>query len=146
MMNQAAPRVAAVFLLAVSAVGAVPMGADNNNSGNKLNYGGLGFHAHDPFAHKFEATADADSAARRQLQAATPDKCSTDDSFQAWLALVNSACCQHAASACTNGLPSSCDQECANVLTPFASSCKSKLRDANIHLRDQQHKFTFLTS
>eukprot|EP01046_Picozoa_sp_COSAG06_P083789 COSAG06_NODE_30656_length_534_cov_4.062069_1_plen_32_part_01 len=32
-MNQAAPRVAAVFLLAVSAVGAVPMGADNNNSG-----------------------------------------------------------------------------------------------------------------
>jgi hypothetical protein len=108
------------------------MGADNNNSGNKLNYGGLGFHAHDPFAHKFEATADADSAARRQLQAATPDKCSTDDSFQAWLALVNSACCQHAASACTNGLPSSCDQECANVLTPFASSCKSKLRDANM--------------
>ena len=55
----------------------------------------------------------------RRLQAGgRPDQCSDDASFQAWLALVNSACCEHAATPCTNGLPSACDEECANVLTP----------------------------
>ena len=47
-------------------------------------------------------------ATHRLLQAATPDRCTEDSSFQAWLAVVNQACCQKAASACTNGLPSSC--------------------------------------
>ena len=45
-----------------------------------------------------------------------------------WLSLVNAACCTTAASACSGGLPTSCDQECANVLKPFQKSCKSQLR------------------
>ena len=102
--------------------------------------------------------ADVDgSSARRQLQS-TPDRCSDDASYQAWLALVNSACCTHAESQCANGLPTSartalpglgltwriaadcalrarragCDLECANVLKPFQKSCKSQLRAAGI--------------
>lgn len=35
-------------------------------------------------------------------------------------------------SACTNGLPSACDQQCANVLKPFQSACKSQLRSGGI--------------
>ena len=72
------------------------------------------------------------TTAPRQLQAAGPDKCTSDESFQAWLDLVNSACCQHSAAPCTNGLPSACDQECANVLKPFQSSCKAQLQSAGI--------------
>ena len=40
-------------------------------------------------------------------------------SFEAWLGAVNQACCAKAASQCTSGLPSSCDMECADILTPF---------------------------
>ena len=48
---------------------------------------------------------------RRQLQAGgTPDRCSTDESYNAWLALINSACCAHGGG-CTNGLPTQCDVE-----------------------------------
>ena len=65
---------------------------------------------------------DADASSHRALQASgRPDQCSDDASFQAWLALVNSACCTNAATQCTNGLPTSCDEECANVLTPVRS-------------------------
>ena len=36
-------------------------------------------------------------------------------------------CCAHGGG-CTNGLPTQCDQECANVLKPFQKSCKAKIR------------------
>ena len=52
--------------------------------------------------------------------------------YQGWLALVNSACCANAASACDNGLPTSCDDECANVLSPFKRYCKTQLQGANM--------------
>jgi hypothetical protein len=69
------------------------------------------------------------AAVPRKLQAGgTPDKCTDDASFQAWLALINAACCTTAASACSDGLPTSCDQECANVLKPFKKSCKTQIR------------------
>ena len=51
--------------------------------------------------------ADVDGSSRRQLQSGTPDRCSDDASNQAWLDLVNSACCTHAESQCANGLPTS---------------------------------------
>ena len=37
-------------------------------------------------------------------------------------------CCSAHGGGCTNGLPTQCDQECANVLKPFQKSCKSKIR------------------
>ena len=71
-----------------------------------------------------------DGSSRRALQAGgAPDMCTDDASFQAWLALVNSACCTNAATACTNGLPTSCDEECANVLTPVRTLCTLEKRE-----------------
>ena len=60
------------------------------------------------------------------LQLADPRRSRTQ-AFQGWLAVVNSACCANAATACTNGLPTSCDAECANVLAPFKRYCKTQL-------------------
>jgi hypothetical protein len=75
------------------------------------------------FEEAVVGNGSAESDGSRRLQAGgRPDQCSDDSSFQAWLALVNSACCTHAATPCTNGLPSSCDEECANVLTPVRAS------------------------
>jgi hypothetical protein len=50
----------------------------------------------------------------------------------AWTSLVNSACCANAASACDGGLPTSCDTECANVLTPYKRYCKTQLQAAGM--------------
>ena len=50
----------------------------------------------------------------------------------AWTALVNAACCTTAASACANGMPTSCDTECANVLTPYKRYCKTQLQGASM--------------
>ena len=69
---------------------------------------------------------------RRQLQANNPDKCTEDASYQGWLALVNQACCTKAASQCSNGMPTSCDTECANVMSPFKRYCKTQLQAAGI--------------
>jgi hypothetical protein len=58
----------------------------------------------------------------RQLQASgKPDKCKDDASFQAWLAVANQACCTKTTAKCTNGLPSDCDEECANIMIPVRS-------------------------
>jgi len=70
------------------------------------------------FEEAIVGNGSADDGPRRLQAGGRPDQCSDDSSFQAWLALVNSACCTHAATPCTNGLPSACDEECANVLTP----------------------------
>ena len=81
------------------------------------------------------ASAESDAAAatiRRQLQANNPDKCTEDASYQGWLALVNQACCTKAASQCSNGMPTSCDTECANVMSPFKRYCKTQLQAAGI--------------
>ena len=73
-------------------------------------------------------------AVPRQLQAAggKPDKCGDDASFQAWLAVANQACCTKTTAKCTNGIPSDCDAECANVMTPMKKNCKKKLQTAGL--------------
>ena len=80
-------------------------------------YGGLGYHNAPEPAPLSNASSGAD-AVRRLQASARPDKCNDDASYQAWLDVVNQACCARASSPCTNGLPSSCDLSCANVLSP----------------------------
>eukprot|EP01046_Picozoa_sp_COSAG06_P011718 COSAG06_NODE_672_length_13192_cov_17.308104_7_plen_145_part_00 len=83
------------------------------------------------FEEAIVGNGSADDGPRRLQAGGRPDQCSDDSSFQAWLALVNSACCTHAATPCTNGLPSACDEECANVLTPVRTALSPRLlRDA----------------
>ena len=66
----------------------------------------------------------------RQLQAsAKPDRCKDDDSYNAWLALINSACCEKAETQCANGLPTSCDEEARQNL-----SCPCWNREPCMHL------------
>ena len=139
------------MMLATAAAAALIAGTRAVPLDGQLNYGGLGYHNNDPFAAEASVPAPepnnraqrqpraaqrrrASSSPRvfaragRQLQAGgTPDRCSSDESYNAWLALINSACCAHGGG-CTNGLPTQCDQECANVLKPFQKSCKSKIR------------------
>ena len=81
------------------------------------------------FEEAIVGNGSADDGPRRLQAGGRPDQCSDDSSFQAWLALVNSACCTHAATPCTNGLPSACDEECANVLTPVRAPLPSIARD-----------------
>ena len=81
------------------------------------------------------AAEEEEARAHRALQQAgggRPDKCSSEESYQTWLAAVNQACCAKAASACTNGMPSSCDAECADILTPMRKACKAKLQSSGL--------------
>ena len=72
-------------------------------------------------------------AVPRQLQAAgKPDKCTDDASFQAWLAVANQACCTKTEATCTNGLPSDCDSECANIMIPMKKNCKTQLQNGGL--------------
>ena len=58
-------------------------------------YGGLGYHNAPEPAPLSNASAES---VRRLQASARPDKCNDDASYQAWLDVVNQACCARASS------------------------------------------------
>ena len=57
--------------------------------------------------------------------------CSTFVDFQDCVSMVDAECCNQPEGDCSNGTPSSCNTECAQVLVPMVSSCAPLLSSSS---------------